>query len=120
MQASDLYAQLRPFTLLSHEKLLAPGYRSLHITPRSVRGYSPFGVMEVECALGIEGEAHVDTARFLQVLSTAPAGDFELILEGNKLQWHCADPGEGKRYEMVGHFAISTGDIAIPTLPWEG
>jgi hypothetical protein len=121
MQASELYQQLRPFTLLSHEKLLAPGYKSLHITPRSVRGYSPFGVMEVECNLGIAGEAHVDTSRFLQVLSTAPAGDFELRLENNKLEWHCADPGENRRYEMMGYFAVSSSsDIAIPALPWEG
>jgi len=121
MQASDLYKHLRPFTLLSHEKLLSPSYKSLHITPTAVRGHSPFGLMEVEVRLGIDREAYVDTARFLQVLSTAPEGDFQLELEDNKLSWYCADPGEAKRYEMTGSFAVlSGGDITIPVLPWDG
>lgn len=120
MQASDLYQQLRPFTLLAREKLLSPSYKALHITPTSVRGHSPFGVMEVEAALGIDTEAYVDTARFLQVLSTAPAGDFRLQIEDNRLSWYCADPSEAKRYEMTGYFALLSGDIAIPALPWDG
>ena len=119
MQASEIYRQLRPFALLAHEKLLSPSYRALHITPTAVRGHSPFGVMEVEVNLGIGAAAYVDMARFLQVLSTAPAGDFQLLLEDNKLAWFCEDPGETKRYEMTGSFSIITNDIAIPALPWD-
>jgi hypothetical protein len=120
MQASEIYQQLRPFTLLAHEKLLSPSYKALHITPTSVRGHSPFGIMEVEVALGIDAEAYVDTARFLQVLSTAPAGDFRLLVEDNKLSWLCEDPSEAKRYEMTGSFSLIAGDITIPPLPWDG
>jgi hypothetical protein len=120
MQASELYQQLRPFSLLAHEKLLSPSYKALHITPTAVRGHSPFGVMEVEARLGIATEAYVDRARFLQVLSTAPAGDFVLQIEDNKLSWFCADPSEAKRYEMTGYFALLPGTITIPPLPWDG
>jgi len=119
MKASELYQALRPFTLLSHEKLLSPSYKALHVTPTAVRGHSPYGVMEVEVALGIETEAYVDTSRFLQVLSTAPDGDFQLILEDNKLSWYCADPAEAKRYEMTGSFAVIGEAITIPPIPWD-
>lgn len=120
MQASELYNQLRPFTLLSHEKLLSPSYKALHITPTAVRGHSPFGVMEVEASLGIETEAYVDASRFLQVISTAPAGNFQLLVEDNKLQWFCEDPGETKRYEMTGYFSLISSGVTIPALPWDG
>jgi len=89
---------------------MSPVYKALEVTPDTVRGCSPWGILEVDVKIGTKETFWVDALQFVGVLKTLPAGDVTFTQSGSTLSWSCQ--------RAQGKLAL-LGKLDIPTQEWE-
>ena len=109
MKSTDLAIWLAPFAVLANRHAMSPIYKALEIMPDKIRGCSPWGILEVDLKIGVNGKFWVNAEQFVGVIKTLPSGEVTFIQTGSTLSWACGK-AEGKLALL--------GALEIPTHEW--
>lgn len=89
MKTSELSEVLSIFSGVCKKNALTEEYRCLLLSPNSIRGAAPFGVVEASIELPITEPVFVDGEKFISLVKTLPDTELELIARKSSLQWKC-------------------------------
>lgn len=112
MLASELNAALAPFAQLANKHALSNLYCALHITPKRVRGFAPWGILEAEIPIASSFNVEsfwIDAENFIAVMRSLPEDEVELEVKSSGLVWQCG-LAEGKLALL--------GEMRPPVVDW--
>ena len=111
MKSTELTLLLAPFAALANRHAMSPIYKALEISPETIRGCSPWGILEVDAEIGTTETFWVDAAQLVGAVKGLPAAEVVFIQTATTLSWTC-DNAQGK--------IALLGKLDIPTHDWEG
>lgn len=110
MLTTEFSKRLAPFSLLIAKNAMAPSYKALGLSAKSVRGCAAFGVMEIDVDLPLSDDTvYVNAEEFIQVMKSLPDADLAFQVKDNALIWSCD--------RARGQLALMSDKIEIPTIP---
>lgn len=111
MKASDLADALSIYSGVCRKSAVTEEYRCLLLSPNSIRGCAPFGIVETKFDLPISEPVYVEGEKLIGLVKTLPDQEIELKATKSSLQWKC---GSSK-----GQFSLRgtkpPSDIQLPT-----
>lgn len=110
MKSTDLANILAPFAILANKHAMSATYKTLEVAVDTIRGCSPWGVLEVDAEIGTKETFWIETAQLIGVVKTLPAAEITFKQSGSTLSWKC----ENEKGELA-----LLGKLDIPTYEWE-
>lgn len=89
MLSTALAAVLAPFASLSNKNALSSVYKTLEISPSTICGVTPWGILEADCESGVSETFLIDSARFIAIVQSLPNAEIDLQVTNNALTWKC-------------------------------
>lgn len=109
MKSGALAATLGPFSALAVKNASANMYKTLEVSPDTIKGCGLWGVLEADVTLGNTETFWVDTAHFIGLIKSLPNDEIDFELTDKTLQWTCGN--------AQGKLALR-GPIDLPVVTW--
>jgi hypothetical protein len=91
MKSNTLATLLAPFAVLANKHAMSPIYKALEIGPDTIRGCSPWGILEVSAEIGTTEMFWIDAGPFIGMIKTLPAEEVTFEQTTSTLTWSCGD-----------------------------
>lgn len=89
MLSLNAYGVLSAFQYLCQKNSISSTYRTLHLDTDKIRACSAFGIMEVDCQLGIDKSCYVDAISFISLIKSLPNQELEINVKDTVLSYKC-------------------------------